>query len=281
MSPASAARERSNLRHGIDPGAARVGDGRRKSAEIDLPARRAPAPPGYRGASQHHRGLVVNRVPSAGLWMQYGYMYGENACRRRAIAARRRKPIHPNQRKGSNLMTSTQTSNRISLDLPAGTLADIMAAIKVLQTDLVPYLVELGPDDRRALSRTGPKSIDFVNRVLEQMQANPELKPGFVDLDEFARDLAAMGVLRSLLMPLQQIVDLLGDSLALSSDEAYSAALVCYHATKGAARLNTPGAKVIADDLARQFAGRGRRNDLVKPPAPAPQPAATRPDAQG
>jgi len=175
-------------------------------------------------------------------------------------------------------MPSTQLSNRISYELPAGALERIVAAVKDLQSDLVPNLVDLGPDDRRVLPKMGPKTVEFVTKALEHMRANPELNPGYVDLDEFERDLAAVSQLRSLLVPLQQIVDLLEDSLTLSASEAYAAALVCYQAAKGAARMNTPGAKVIVDDLSRQFAGRGTRSGLagapVLAPAPAPQAAA-------
>jgi hypothetical protein len=160
-------------------------------------------------------------------------------------------------------MATTRQSDRISCDIPADTMTRLVAGIGAMQSDLAPFMVELGPDDRRALPKMGPKTIDFVARTLDHMRANPDLKPAYVDLDGLAIDLAAVGQLRSLLTPLQQIVDLLDDSLTLSASEAYGAALICYQNAKGAARLNEPGAKIVADDLARQFAGRGTRTDLA------------------
>jgi hypothetical protein len=172
-------------------------------------------------------------------------------------------------------MASTQLSNRISFNPPPEALDRIHSAIAVLQADLVPDLVDLAPDDARVLPKMSAKTVDFVTRALDHMRANPALKPGYVDLDEFARDLDAVAQLRSLLAPLRQVVDLLEDSLTLSASEAYSAALVCYQNVKSAARMNTPGAKVIAEDLGRQFMGRGSRSDLMGTPVPAPAPGPT------
>jgi hypothetical protein len=170
-------------------------------------------------------------------------------------------------------MASTPLSNRISYAPPPESLDRVHSAISILQADLVPNLVDLGPDDIRALPKMSAKTIDFVTRTLNHMRANPDLKPGYVDLEEFARDLDAVAQLRLLLAPLQQIVDLINDSITLSASEAYATSLICYQNTKSAARMNAPGAKVVADDLARQFAGRGTRNDLTGTPAPVPAPA--------
>jgi hypothetical protein len=170
-------------------------------------------------------------------------------------------------------MAASQLSNRISFTISPEQLAHVQAVTQDLQATLLPLVVELGPDDRRVLPKMSTKTVEFVTKTLEHMRANPDLKPGYVDIDEFSRDLDAVRVLRSMLAPLQQIVDLLDDSLTLSASEAYSAALVCYQGAKGAARLNMPGAKVVVDDLARQFAGRGVRAGVPGTPAPASRPA--------
>jgi hypothetical protein len=168
-------------------------------------------------------------------------------------------------------MAATQMSNRISFKPSAEQLADVQDKTRALQAALQPLLIELGPDDRRLLPKMSTKTVEFVTKTLEHMRANPDLKPGYVDLDEFANDLEAVGQLRSLLAPLQQIVDLLDDSLMLSGSEAYAAALICYQGVKGAARLNMPGAKVVADDLGRQFVGRPARSDQAGATASGPR----------
>jgi hypothetical protein len=164
-------------------------------------------------------------------------------------------------------MNNNLLSNRISLDIPGDDLQAIQAAVRTLQDKLVPHLVDLGPGDRRGMLRMGARSLDFVAKTLTSVTANPQLKPAFIDLDEFARDFAAVGTLRSLYQPLLQITDLLDDSLTVSGGEAYSAALACYETIKAASKRGLPGATTIADDLFERFARRHARADDAPPPA--------------
>lgn len=153
-------------------------------------------------------------------------------------------------------MSANLISNRISLDIPAADMQEILAAVKTLQTKLLPHLVDLDADDRRVLPKMGAKTIDFVSRTLVSIQANPEFKPAFVDADEFARDLAAVSTLRVIQQPLSQLADMVDDSMMLSGSEAYAAALACYQSVKAAAKMSQPGAALIAADLSERFSGR-------------------------
>jgi hypothetical protein len=153
-------------------------------------------------------------------------------------------------------LTATLISNRISLDIPDDDMQAIRAALQVLQDKLLPHLVDLSADDRRALPKMGAKTVDFVAKALSYTRANPQYKPAFVDVDELARDLAAVGSLRELQQPLDQIAALVDASLLLSGSEAYAAALACYQSFKAAAKLHMPGAGTIANDLSERFPGR-------------------------
>jgi hypothetical protein len=165
-------------------------------------------------------------------------------------------------------MAAIAQSNRISLDIPADDLQAIVAAMGVLQEKLLPHLVDLGPEDRRALPKMGSRTVDFVAKALKYARENPEFRPGFVDLDEFQRDYAAVDLLRGLQRPMSQLADMMEDSMLLAGSEAFGAALSYYQATQAAARRGHPGAAVIAKDLGLQFASRGSR------PAAAPLPGA-------
>jgi hypothetical protein len=175
---------------------------------------------------------------------------------------------------GKSNVTAQLISNRISLDIPDDDMQAVVAAIAVLEQKLVPHLVDLDPEDRRALPKMGPKTVDFVSATLDYVSADSSLKPAFVDLDEFTRDLAAVGALRKLQQPLGKIADMVEDSLLLSGSEAYTAALACYQGIKSAAKLNMPGAMVAAVDLADRFPRRaGRHGATLQPPqGPGPQP---------
>jgi len=161
-------------------------------------------------------------------------------------------------------MPANLFSNRISLDIPEADMQAVLAAIQTLQEKLQPCLVDLDAEDRRALPKMGAKTVDFVSKTLSYARANPHLKPAFVDIDEYGRDLDAVEVLRKLQQPLSQIADMVDDSLLLSGSEAYAAALAYYQSVKAAAKLGQPGAAVISDDLSARFPGRPTKASLLR-----------------
>ena len=167
-------------------------------------------------------------------------------------------------------MTASLISNRISFDIPDDDMHAIQAALQTLQDKLLPHLVDLNGDDRRAIPKMGAKTVDFVSKTFGYTQANLQLKPAFVDIDEFSRDLAAVGTLRALQQPLDQIATLVDSSLLLAGSEAYAAALACYHSFKAAAKLHMPGAGTIANDLSERFPGRPVKRETTPAPIQVP-----------
>ena len=164
-------------------------------------------------------------------------------------------------------MNTTVTGKRNSVDIPYDDLQAIQAAVQTLQTRLIPHLVNIGPDEKRALAKMGSKSVDFVSATLNYATTNPQFKPAFVDIDTFSRDVTAFGLLRSLHQPVSQLADMLDDSLALTGSDAMTAALAYYQSVKTANKLNVPGAATITDDLAIRFAGQGPRGQGKAPTA--------------
>ena len=157
-------------------------------------------------------------------------------------------------------------TNRISLQLTDAELQAIRSAVGVLQTQLLPHLVDLDSEARRELPKMGDKTVAFVRKAYEYAGSNPALCPPFLDLPEFGVDLNAVDTLLSLLRPLTQVTDMLDDSALLAGSEAYAAALSYYQAVKGAARSGVPGAQSIAEDLSQRFPGRPSN---ATTPAPA------------
>ncbi len=167
-------------------------------------------------------------------------------------------------------MNTTTLGNRISFEISDDDLHAVQGALQVLQQKLVPLLVSLGTEDRRALPKMGAKTVDFVSKTLSYARSNPQYQPTFVDLDEYGIDLAAVGLLREIQQPLSMIADMVDDTLLLSGSEAYAAALVCYQAFKSAAKVNAPGASTIATDLSNRFPGRPSKAATKAPSADAP-----------
>ncbi len=163
-------------------------------------------------------------------------------------------------------MNTHAIAKRNAFDIPDADLQAVQAAVQTLQAKLIPHLVNIGSDEKRALAKMGSKSVDFVSKTLTYANTNPQFKPAFVDIDSFSRDVTAFGVLRSLQQPVSQLADMLDDSLALTGSDAMNAALAYYQSVKTANKLNLPGAATIADDLATRFSGQGPRATAGKGP---------------
>jgi hypothetical protein len=164
-------------------------------------------------------------------------------------------------------MNTHVTGNRLSVDIPADDLQAIRDAVQTLQDKLTPHLVNLSPDEKRALTKMGSKSVDFVSKGLGYATANPQFRPSFFDIDDFSNSVAAYGLLRSLHQPVSQLADMLDDSMALAGSDAMTSALAYYQSVKNADKLNLPGAATIAADLAERFAGQGARVPVKTPAA--------------
>ncbi len=162
-------------------------------------------------------------------------------------------------------MNTNVIGKRISFDIPDDDLQAVQAAVQTLMDKLMPHLVSVGAEEKRALAKMGSKSVDFVSKTLNYANTNPQFKPAFVDIDDFSSNVSAFGMLRSLQQPMSQIADMLDDSLTLAGSDALNSALAYYQSIKTAAKLNVPGAATIAEDLAARFAGQG-----VRAPAKTP-----------
>jgi len=172
--------------------------------------------------------------------------------------------------------TTTPIPNRMSLDIPADAMQAIQAAQQVMAEQLDPHLVKLTPEQRQALLKMGPRTSDFVARAMSYVRAMPEYLPGFVDIDEFQKDLDAVVTLGELQHQVGATSDMIDDSLMLAGSEAYAAALSIYDALKSAARRGSPQAQAAVADLAERLGPRGPRKAASSTPAaPMPTPVTT------
>jgi hypothetical protein len=146
--------------------------------------------------------------------------------------------------------------NLVSFSIPDKDLEEITSAIATLKSKLSPHLKSLSPDDRLQVPKMGDKSIAFVQKACEHCEANLDLAPSFLDLDEMKNDVAAYEQIRTLYAPISQLADSLGDTMLLSGSDAYAGALVFYQAVKNAAKSNVQPAHSIYDDLSHRFPGK-------------------------
>ena len=147
--------------------------------------------------------------------------------------------------------------NRISFEMDDAEKQEILAAIGVLKTKLLPKLVELKQGEARELPTMGEKSYGFVFKTLEYSKQYPEFAT-FIDVPEFEKDVNAVGLLRELYIPLSQITKKVHDSMTLAGSEAYIAGLTYYGSSKEGVKRKLPNAVLIVEELSKRFPGRTR-----------------------
>ena len=162
-------------------------------------------------------------------------------------------------------MSKVKLTDFISLELPDEVKQQILALIAQIQALLQPHLAGIGPRPRRGIVALGDGNVAFVSKILGYLQANPQLCPPYLDVPEFARDLAGYHALRSIVQPLQALVDQLKLGARLCGSDACSAALVGYDGFQTCASLGLPGASTIVADCATQFAQSGGRGGSTDP----------------
>ncbi|MDR1340695.1 MAG: hypothetical protein LBK58_11685 [Prevotellaceae bacterium] len=164
--------------------------------------------------------------------------------------------------------------NRISFSLDEARKQRILAALKVLDEDLLPSLVELAQDEARELPVMGDKSYVFVFKALEYAKQYPKYA-ALIVMTEFEKDVKAVGQLREFYVPLSQLTRKLQDTMTLAGSEAYVAGLTCYASSKEGVKRNVPNAILIAEEPGKRFSGHSRakrknkRNIAMHKPAAA------------
>ena len=147
--------------------------------------------------------------------------------------------------------------NDFSTAIPEAALKKALGYFQQGAAELRPYLQALTPDERSAMLKMGAKTVGFVQKAYNYASTNPSFVPGFLDLEEFARDSAALAGLAPVQ---QQLAALALDSestMMLAGSDAYAAALVLYNNIKFLAKNNQPGAQAAYDDLSQRFPGNG------------------------
>lgn len=166
-------------------------------------------------------------------------------------------------------MTSSLFNNGFKFALSPDALSTTTGNVSSLQTVFLPNLLELNAADMRGLYKPGMGDAEFISLAYNYGRANPHMKPGFLDLDAFQQDLEAADILRTIVQGLAQPYSMACNTLLFLNARNYAAARALYKGFRAAAAMNLPGAALIVEVLARQFAGRGRTAPTPTPPADA------------
>jgi hypothetical protein len=157
------------------------------------------------------------------------------------------------------------SENRISATLAAADHQAVMTAINTIREKL-PFLIDLSPEERRALPKMGDKSRAVVSQALDVATQNSDFLPRSFDVEEMRKDVELATALQSISASLTQLQELVEDSSVAVGSEAYMAALVVYNY----AQSNGRGGALdnLLDAMGQRFARKNRQPATPTPPTP-------------
>lgn len=149
--------------------------------------------------------------------------------------------------------------NLFAIPIPAANLAQALDHMQKAAALLQPYLTPLTPEQRQAMLKMGPASVDFVGKARHYAEQNTSFRPAYLDFEAFAADADALAGLA----PVHQLLaslDLDTDSTMMTAgSDAYQEALQVYNYVKMLAENATPGAQSAYEDMRLSLpSGQGR-----------------------
>jgi hypothetical protein len=153
-------------------------------------------------------------------------------------------------------------TNKVSSSIDQVTLDKIINNLKEARA-LIPELIVLTPKERMGGVKMGDGSIPFVQKTLEHAIQHPEIVPGFVDVEEFKKDVEYDAALRTIETHLTELADNISDTRLVAGGEAMFAALSVYNYVKQSVKQNISSAKGIYDDLKNRFMF--KKHDITNP----------------
>jgi hypothetical protein len=143
--------------------------------------------------------------------------------------------------------------NRHRTNVPKKEIEEITGKITEAIALLKSYLVTLTPNERQEMPKMGEKTLTFVVKAHEFATQNPELRPPFLNMEEFDIDFSDAQGLWGVCNLAQQLYENIDDIEMAAGSEAYQAALAFYNYVKLAAAQDVPGAKTVYNELKSRF----------------------------
>ena len=131
--------------------------------------------------------------------------------------------------------------------------ATIKAAILVIETTLIPYLIALTDSQRKGGVKMGDKSIAFVDKGGVYGNQFSDEMPASIKVVDLANNVAVVNVLSAYAKPLATILRGVEDTMLSAGTVAMEESLNVYSAIKQAAHNGVPGAQVAYNDMKERF----------------------------
>lgn len=145
--------------------------------------------------------------------------------------------------------------NRVSASISEADRQAVLAAIETIRTKL-PFLIDLSPEERKALPRMGNTGRGFVAKALQVAEQNPDILPRSFDVAEMRKDTELLDSLLPIVTAFEQLNELLDDTYTAVGSEAYAAALLVYQYVRAGGKGSALDGAL--DALGQRFARKSR-----------------------
>jgi hypothetical protein len=152
-------------------------------------------------------------------------------------------------------------ANRVSAMLTISDREVVLDAIATIKEKLS-FLIDLTPDERKAMPKMGDKSRAFVSKALEAATRNPDFLPRSFDLLEMRRDVDLFEAMYPVVMAIAQLQELIDNTYMAVGSEAYASALTVYTYAKAGGQM--AGLETVTDELGQRFARKTRKKETQK-----------------
>jgi hypothetical protein len=146
--------------------------------------------------------------------------------------------------------------NRISANLSQADKDAVMAALATIKSKL-PFLIDIPTEERKTMLKMGDKSRTFVQKTMELVNQNDGFLPRAFEVEEMKKDVQLLNDLYPMLQAVNQLQELIDDTVMVVGSEAYAAALVAYRYAKDAGL--GAGLDGVVDDIGRRFARKSKK----------------------
>lgn len=138
--------------------------------------------------------------------------------------------------------------NRISASVTEESVQRVQQALEEIRREL-PFLLQLMGADRPSLINVGENLAPFLEQAYRDAEANPDLVPPSLDMEELERDIALFNQLKRILGPVNELVELLNDTHLAAGSDAFETTIVFYKNVRMAAKLGDEDAQRMLDSL--------------------------------
>ena len=132
------------------------------------------------------------------------------------------------------------------------------------------FLVGLRPSDKQRLLKMGHKNRAFVEDAIKAGVNNPSMLPRSIEPESLQDKLTLFTQMRGVQSDLQQVTELVDNTVTIMGSELYEDARFIYSLTK--TKVQADGLNTASAGLSKRFAGQGRRSaDKTEDKAPVVQ----------